>query len=263
MRFPLITLTSDFGLADGYVGAMKGVILSIAPAAALVDLTHQIPPQDVRAGAYALSQAAGEFPAGTVHLAVVDPGVGGPRRALAVRARGCLWVGPDNGLFTHVLGDPAAAAEARQLSHTGLARPDMSATFHGRDLFAPAAAHLASGFPFAEVGPPVTDPVRLAAPQPRRDGADLIGEVVHVDGFGNLITNLPAAMLDALPGRPTVRVEADTVVAGLSATYGSVPDGDVVALIGSGGLLEIGVNGGSAADTLRLGRGSLVTVHPL
>lgn len=261
MHPPVITLTTDFGTADHYVGAVKGVILSIAPDAVLVDLTHQVPPQDVCAGSYALRSAAREFPAGTVHLAVVDPGVGGARRAVAVRGLGYLWVGPDNGLFTHVLAD--AGSEVRELRHPGIARKEVSSTFHGRDLFAPAAAHLAAGFPFADSGPVVEDPVLLSEAQPQRTGSGIAGEILHVDGFGNLITNVPAELLAALGARPRVRLADRAAVEGLAAAYADVSPGALVALIGSGGLLEIGVNGGSAATALGLGRGDPITIEPV
>ncbi|MFH1566538.1 MAG: SAM-dependent chlorinase/fluorinase [Gemmatimonadota bacterium] len=257
----ILTLTTDFGGRDYYVGALKGVALGILPGVQLVDITHAIPAGDVEAGAFALGAAAPWFPAGTVHLAVVDPGVGTARRPLAVGARGCLWVGPDNGLLSHALADPAA--EVRQIANPELTRTTLSATFHGRDLFAPAAAHLAAGVALAAAGPVVADPVRLAAPGPRRDRDRLVGVVVHVDAFGNLVTNLAAAALAPLGPRLQVRLPGAAPVRGLAHTYADVGAGEPVALIGSCDLLEIGVNGGSAARHFGIDRGAEVVVEPL
>lgn len=258
MRPPVITLTTDFGTADYYVGAMKGVILTVAPNAVLVDLTHQIAPQDVRAGSRILRYAAGDFPPGTVHLAVVDPGVGGDRRPLAVCALDQYWVGPDNGLLTHALSQPRA--EARQLSNRGIARSEIGNTFHGRDLFAPAAAHLASAFPFAEVGPEVADPVILQDTPARSTSTGWAGEVDFVDTFGNLITNVPAGLLSPVDGSLLIRVGDQAAVEGLSSTYSDVPPGELVALIGSTGTLEIALRDGAAAKALGLGPGAPVFI---
>jgi len=260
LRPPVITLTTDFGTADYYVGAMKGVLLTIAPNAVLVDLSHQIPPQDVRAGYRVLRDTAGEFPPGTVHLAVVDPGVGGDRRPLAVRALSHYWVGPDNGLLSHALKQEQA--EVRQLCHPGIARPEIGSTFHGRDLFAPFAAHLAGAFPFVEVGPEVTDPVILTQTPAHQTSTGWAGEIEHVDTFGNLITNIPAEVLSPV-GRPLlIRPGTQAAIAGLSSTYGDVAAGELVALIGSTGTLEIAVCDGSAASALGLGPGAPVTIDP-
>ncbi len=245
---PVITLLTDFGVADTYVGQMKGAILAIAPAATLVDLTHAVPAQDVFAGAFLLWTAVAAFPPGTVHLAVVDPGVGSSRRALAVQTqRGDRLVGPDNGLLM-----PAAERLGGIGSAVGLATPaSASATFHGRDVFAPAAARLAAGAPLRDLGRPVTDLVELSLPTANEDG----GQVVHVDVYGNLITNIPADSL----ARDSVVAVGDAQVP-LVAFYEQAQPGALLALIGSAGLLEISVRNGSAAERLGARRGTPVTL---
>lgn len=249
---PLITLTSDFGLQDYYVGAMRGAILCLTPEARLVDLSHCIPPQDLLAGAWVLRHAATEFPPGTLHLAVIDPGVGSARRPLVVASGGYLWVGPDNGLFSFALQAPGW--QAFEIRHPDLRGPRLSSTFHGRDLFAPAAARLASGFPLAEAGPPVHDPVRLKEAAPRLEGQDLVGQVIHVDRFGNLTTNLPGEAVAAWGEGWRLRLGAGQELTRLCRTYAEASPDALLALIGSAGLLEVAVNGGSAARRLRLGR---------
>jgi S-adenosyl-L-methionine hydrolase (adenosine-forming) len=243
----VITLTTDFGTGDGYVGAMKGVILSLLPGATVVDVTHEVPRHDVAAAAHVLATAAPLYPPGTVHLVVVDPGVGGARRALAVDDGRYRYVGPDNGVFARVL--PSARA-VHQISAPAFMRQRPSATFHGRDVFAPAAAKLAAGAAIAEAGPAVTF-ATPAAPEP--------GRVVHVDRFGNLITDIAGDGLDPSCG---VRVGRTRIV-GISRTYDDVTRGRVLAYVGSGGTLEIAVREGSAASKLGVKRGARVTlVHP-
>jgi len=259
--FPVITLTTDFGLHDPFVGIMKGVILSICPSARLVDLTHEVEPQNILGGALALEAAWPYFPEGTVHLAVVDPGVGSARRALAVRARGHYLVGPDNGLLTPALMDAGWRAVALTAPEYRLA--EVSRTFHGRDVFAPAAAYLAAGVPLERLGPAVTDPVRRPIPRSRLEDGALIGEVLAVDRFGNLLTSIEAAELVGLAsGQPVavpVIVEiADRVVAGPVAAYADGADGRPTAIAGSTGRVEIFVRGGRADQVLGAGRGAPV-----
>lgn len=256
---PIITLLTDFGDRDYYVGAMKGVLLRYAPGAQIIDLTHTVPPQDVLAGSFVLAHAASEFPAHTVHLAVVDPGVGTMRRALAVRGNRGTFIAPDNGLLDFVLRDPAS--QARAIVHPDLRAARVSCTFHGRDLLAPAAARLAAGFPFVTVGPVVEDaqmlPIRSATVR-----AGLIeGHIIHVDRFGSLITNIAAADLPPELDRVRVRLHAGQTAVPFCRTYADVPDGERLSLIGSAGLLEIAVRNGSAAGALRLGRGDPVQVE--
>jgi S-adenosylmethionine hydrolase len=249
---PTITLLTDFGSADSYVGEMKGVLLSGAPAATAVDISHAVPPGDVRSAAYILGRTWHRFPPGTVHLVVVDPGVGSNRAALALSVQGQYFVGPDNGVFTPVLRDAEVNAVA-------LATPETaSPTFHGRDLFAPAAAALARGDGLETLGPAFAGiPVRLAYTEPRREGETLVGEVVYVDRFGSLITNLTS---DLIPG--SARLEIGGIDLGpLRRTFSDVTPGGLVAYIGSGGAVEIAVRNGSAAQRLGIGIGGRVRVR--
>ncbi len=257
---PIVTLTTDFGCGDYYVGAMKGVILRIAPEVHIVDISHQIPPQDVLAAAFVLRHAAGEFPPGTVHVAVVDPGVGTQRRPLALQSSGHLWVGPDNGLFSFVLD--RADSQVHSIARRDLGRLDPSNTFHGRDLFAPLAAHLCCGLDLAAVGPPVADPVRLAESAPCKSASRITGHIVHIDGFGNLVSNIAAA--DMAPWGFALRIGLGAhVLTQLCSTYEDVEPGAPLALIGSAGLLEIAVNRGHAARQLNVQRRAPLVVERL
>jgi S-adenosylmethionine hydrolase len=248
----VITLLTDFGLADTYVGQMKGAMLAIAHDAMLVDLTHAVPPQDVRAGAFLLWSAVEAFAAGTLHLAVVDPGVGSARRAIGIRSRrGDLFVGPDNGLLLPAVIRLGGTDLAVELTERRYWRPSPSSTFHGRDIFGPVAAHLANGVPLEAVGRRISDLQQLRFPEPR----GLEGEVIHVDAFGNLVTNLPAT---SLPDRFQVIVQGHTAQA--APHYQAVQPGELLALVGSAGLLEISVREGSAAAVTGATRGAPVTV---
>jgi len=251
---PIVTLLSDFGAGSGYPAQMKGVILSALPGAQLVDLSHDVPPFDVLAGALLLEACAPRFPMHAVHCAVVDPGVGTARRPLFVAdAAGRRFVGPDNGLFTPFLGE---GARAFALASREVVPEPESATFHGRDLFAPVAAWLAAGGVPERLGPPVLDPVRLPWPEPTRDGPRLRGEVLLADPFGNLVTSIRAAHL---PGG-SLAVEAAGRPARVVRTYGEGRPGELVALLGSSGRLEVSVREGSAARTLGVGRGAPVVL---
>jgi S-adenosylmethionine hydrolase len=241
----IVTLLTDFGLADGYVAEMKGVLLRHAPGATLVDVTHEIPPGDVVAGAYVLGRTWRAFPEGTVHLAVVDPGVGSGRRALAGEAGGHRFVAPDNGILSRVL----ETGDARLVSLAVAATA--SSVFHGRDVFAPAAARLLAGGPLEALGPAVRDPVLLPPQRLERRGPDLVGEVVHVDRFGTLVTNLPGTAVGA-----PVRIGAHVLA--LRATFADVAPGTPVALVGSGGTVEIAIRDGRADVALGAGRGAEV-----
>jgi S-adenosyl-L-methionine hydrolase (adenosine-forming) len=250
---PLITLLTDFGLADTYVGQMKGAILTAAPDAQLVDLTHTVSPQDVFGGAFLLWTAVETFSTGTVHLAVVDPGVGSARRAIAVlSARGDAFVGPDNGLLMPAVERLGGLSAAVELSDHHFWRPTLSTTFHGRDIFGPVASHLANGVPLEALGPMLNDVVRLSLPKP--DG--LRGEVLHVDTYGNLVTNLSA---DALPARYVVHIGSRVVRP--ARNYTAVAPGGLLALVGSAGLLEISARDASAAALLNAQRGTRVRVE--
>jgi S-adenosyl-L-methionine hydrolase (adenosine-forming) len=251
----IVTLTTDFGTADGYVGAMKGVVLGRAPGAIVVDLAHDIPRHDVAAAAFALAQAAPHFPAGTVHVAVVDPGVGTGRAAVIVDDGRSLYVGPDNGVFSLVAPAPRAAYA---IEAAAFRREAVSATFHGRDLFAAAAGSLAAGAPAAAAGPAVTLAGALEwPPAPAAPPGARAARVVHVDAFGNLITDLDVAELP-----PAARVSvAGRSIAAVSHTYGDVARGALCAYVGSANTLEIAVREGDAAAHLGVGRGAVVLVE--
>ncbi len=256
-RANVITLLSDFGLRDTYVAQMKGVILSLNPAARLIDITHEVAPGAVLEGALALESAAPWFPPGTVHLAVVDPGVGSARTALAAAAGGHFFVGPDNGLFSLVLAaDPSP--RLFRLREELVGAPKKSATFHGRDLFAPAAALLALGRPLEELGEPLSECVRLSLPEPRPVPGGLEGEVIHIDRFGNCVTNLRPAHLE---GRGVAGVAAGGWRGALRRTYADVAEGECLALWGSSGRLEVACRGGSAAQRLGLSVGDAVSLR--
>lgn len=253
-RLPIITLTSDFG-ASVLVGLMKGVILGICPQVRLVDLAHDLWPQDVRAGALVLEQVLGVFPAGAVHLAVVDPGVGSQRRALALAAADMRWVGPDNGLFTAaLLADPQA--RAYQITDPSLMRQPVSATFHGRDVFAPTAAHLACGRAIESLGPRIQDPLRLEWPQPIQEGGALLGQVLAADRFGNLMTNLTPPQVEAFLAGRTARISCQgMVIRGISLAYAQAEAGQAVAVFNSLGRLELALNKGDLRTHLGLAPG--------
>jgi S-adenosylmethionine hydrolase len=258
MSRPIITLTTDFGQADGYVGTMKGVILGICPEAVLVDISHEIRPQAVRQAAYVLSTAAPYFPPGTVHLVVVDPGVGSERRPIAVQTERAVYVAPDNGVLSLALAqEPARIAVDLAESRSRL--PKASATFHGRDIFAPAAAHLACGRDLGEMGTSIPRLAMIVLPdlQPRlqADGS-WQGEILHVDRFGNLITNFQAPN----PKLGILVLLGEARISGLSRTFADVAPGDLVAYTGSSGYLEIAVREGNAAARLGMGVGDPVQV---
>ncbi|MBI2525038.1 MAG: SAM-dependent chlorinase/fluorinase [Candidatus Rokubacteria bacterium] len=254
---PIVTLTTDFGLRDPFVGVMKGVILTICPEARLVDLTHEIAPHDVLGAQLALEASAPFFPAGTVHLAVVDPGVGSARRALGVQAGTQCFVGPDNGLLSFALRAPGWTAVA--LTEEAYRLMPVSRTFHGRDVFAPAAAHLARGTSLDRLGPAVLDPARLEIPTARLEGSALVGEVIAEDRFGNLITSLTAEGLAGLAGSGTVEIEVGAWRIGpLRSSYAEGEPGMPAPIVGSRGRLEVFVREGSALEVLQARRGTPV-----
>lgn len=257
MSRPIVLLT-DFGLQDAYVGLMKGVLVSHCPDAPLIDLTHGVPPQDVRAGALLLRHALPYFPPDSVFLAVVDPGVGGARRPICARSGRRIFVGPDNGLLW-----PAATERGKpeffHLDRTELWLPERSATFHGRDIFAPVAALLAGGALPSQCGTPLSDPVRLVLPLPRRSEGGVQGEILLVDHYGNAVTNIRPQELGA-DGAPHFRASERNL--GVPAThYGAVPPGEPLVVLGSMGYYEVAVNGGSAARSLSLGVGQAIHVR--
>ncbi len=257
----IITLTTDFGTKDWFVGTLKGVILKLNPKARIVDLTHEISPGDIRAGAFALRAACRFFPRGTIHVAVVDPGVGSRRRALAIQTDDYSFVGPDNGVLSFAVAGQKLR-EIRSLETADYLLEPVSRTFHGRDVFAPVAAHLSRGVSIRKLGPRLQTFIRLRWPEPRAHATSIEGEVVYIDRFGNAITNLDMAALAAL-GADALEVRlGGKRVCPVAEFYGSVPTGRSAAVLGSGGLLEIAVNGGSAAQRLKLRIGDRVIAQP-
>lgn len=245
-----IALLTDFGTSDYYVGAMKGVILSIDSDAVIVDITHEIAPQDIASAGFILRACYKDFPVGTTFLCVVDPGVGSKRRAIVVQTNRYFFVGPDNGLFSFFLDENAAV---HMIENEAYFRPPVSSTFHGRDIFAPIAAHLSKGVEPTEFGSRVDDAVVLANSQPRQlDENTIEGRVIHIDRFGNLVTNIPSLVADRFSEIDI----AGTSISELRQTYAEARRGEPFAIVGSAGFIEISVKNGSAAETLNVGRGT-------
>lgn len=276
---PVIALLTDFGTADTYVGVMKGVMLGIRSQTRFIDITHAIQPQNVRQAAFALMNAYSYFPKGTIFLVVVDPGVGSSRRPLIVSAGGYLFVGPDNGVFSYVLNDWDDAT-LLEPTETRFLLPQISSTFHGRDVFAPLAAHLAADTPLQAMGLVITDPVLLPAPILEVQTNVLRGEIVHIDRFGNAVTSIGAlrwgheGSLTLLPrfgdhgddslvfNAASVTVRAgEANLTGIKRTFAEVRSHEMLAMIGSDGFLEIAVNQGNAAESLGLKAGDVVTIE--
>jgi S-adenosyl-L-methionine hydrolase (adenosine-forming) len=257
----IITLTTDFGLDDIYVGVMKGVILSINPSCTIVDITHAVTPQDIAAGALALESACPYFPAGAIHVAVVDPGVGGGRRPLVVETEKGLFVGPDNGILSFAMKNPELKA-VRELTAAGYFLQDVSATFHGRDVFAPVSAHLSKGVPPECMGRRIDDPVMLPRVMPLMSEAGVLeGCIEHIDRFGNLITNLSRAMLQGFFLEAEIRAEVKGVaITNIMLSYAAAQEGELFCLIGSSGRLEISLKKGSAAKLLGACRGDSIVL---
>lgn len=251
---PIITLTTDFGTADTFVASMKGVILSIAPNAVIIDNTHAIPKQDVLAGALAIEAVLPYFPPNTIHVAVVDPGVGSSRAAIAVETGSSILLGPDNGLLTLALAHEPAW-RATRLTAPAFHRTPVSGTFHGRDIFASVAGHIAEGVAVADLGESITELAGLNVPQPIPRGETLELHVLHVDHFGNVVTDLTAEQLTEWAGDTPIRLLAGFAeINGLSHTYADVPLGAPLAYIGSGGRLEIAIRDGNAAQKLGMAK---------
>jgi len=258
-----VTLITDFGTRDGFVGAMKGVILSINPDVRLVDITHDIDPQDLVGAAFALNSSYPFFPEGTVHLVVVDPGVGGQRRPIALEGDGHLFVGPDNGIFS-MLRLGGRISRAVEIRERRFMLPEISCTFHGRDIFAPAAAYLSKGTDIGLLGPELAEISTVRMPRPSPEGDTLAAEIIHIDRFGNLVTNLTPGDLSGFAGDRPFVIEAGAIAIGeISPAYEDVPEGRPLAIWDSFGFLEIAVNRGNASEMLGLGRGSAVRVRKL
>jgi len=262
---PVVALLTDFGVRDHYAGTMKGVVLGICPEATLVDISHDVPPHDVLTASLELAACYKFFPPGTVFLVVVDPGVGSTRRPLAAEAGDFRFVAPDNGVLSAVFKE-SPPKRVVELTERRFARPTVSRTFEGRDRFAPAAGWLAKGTDVRALGRSLTDYLRLAIPDPSVTEHEVRGEVMRVDRYGNLITNIDRRSFDRLgrPGEVTLEIRAaDHRVGRQVTTYAEIAPGEVCSLFGSTDHLEIAANSASAADTLGLGRGAIVTVARL
>jgi len=251
-----IALLTDFGTRDYFVAAMKGTMLKIDPGARFVDITHEIPPQDIRSALFVLRSCYRDFPRGTVFLCVVDPGVGSERRAIVVEGGGYSFVTPDNGLLSFLQENDQT--RAYEITNSGLFAERVSTTFHGRDVFAPVAAYLSAGMPAPEVGPLIVDPVRLEIPGPQQVADDeWIGEIIHVDHFGNLVTNfLPEHISD----HQYFEIN-ETAIRRHAHHYGEATSGEVISITGSAGYIEISSNKGSAASLLKAGIGDRVVLR--
>ena len=252
---PVLTLLTDFGLTDYYVAAVKGTVLRLAPGTVLVDISHEVPSGDVETAAFLLAAAFPSFAAGTVHLAVVDPGVGSERRILAARMESGWLLAPDNGLLTPLLD---RVEEILSVERTDIFLASPGQTFHGRDRFAPAAAWLLRGEPFADLGPVVDAPVRLPIEPPRRERDHLVGRVAHVDRYGNLVTDIPAAWLPAGPCR--VEIGAHTASRRVNC-YAEIPLDEAAFLSGSLGTIELSLNGKSLTQRWGVTRGTAVRIN--
>ncbi|MDG5766935.1 SAM-dependent chlorinase/fluorinase [Balneolales bacterium ANBcel1] len=255
----IITLTTDFGCQDYYVGAMKAVIMGICPGATLVDISHDLPPQDIMAGAWVLKNAAFLFPPGTVHLAVVDPGVGGERRPVLLKVRDQFFVGPENGLFSLVIeGEEHQVVE---LTNPEYWRSEVSPTFHGRDIFAPVAAHKANGVPMGSFGNKFTELTQYRWAKPISDDEGIQGWIMHIDRYGNLVSNIPEPMLREYEHGHAFKIYVgNTILKRVSKTFSEVPDGEPLALVGSSGMLEIAINKGNAEQMLGIEKGAPVSL---
>ncbi|HEV2856705.1 MAG TPA: SAM-dependent chlorinase/fluorinase [Thermoanaerobaculia bacterium] len=250
----ILTLLTDFGTTDYYAAAVKGTVLRLAPGTTLVDVSHEVPPGDVETAAFLLAAAAPSFPEGTVHLAVVDPGVGSERRILAVRTATAWFVAPDNGLLTPVLD---GAVSVWSVERSGLFLPSPGQTFHGRDRFAPVAAWLLRGEPGDALGPEIEDPKRLALSKPQRKSSGLAGRIVHIDQYGNLITDIPTAWLP--PGSCRVEIAGRSVTRRASH-YAEIPAGEAALIPGSLGTVELSLNGDDLARHWGVLRGAKVDI---
>jgi S-adenosyl-L-methionine hydrolase (adenosine-forming) len=250
----IITLTTDFGLSDPFVGIMKGVILSIAPGAQIVDISHEIRSYDIVEGAFLVESAYKYFPEGTIHVVVVDPGVGSARRPIAAASHGHFFVGPDNGVLSAVLEN-----EVYQITNRSLFLDSVSQTFHGRDIFSPVGAHIAKGTPIESVGPRILDFLKKPLPKPRPRGDRLVGSVLRIDKFGNIVTNLRRR---DLPNDFSILV-AGLPITRLCSSFSEAEPGEFFAIEGSTGFIELALDRGSAAEKLRVTRGAEIEVESM
>lgn len=255
----IITLTTDFGTQDYYVSAMKAVMLGIAPDVRFVDVSHEIPPQDIMAGAWVIRNTAFLYPPGTVHLVVVDPGVGTSRHPIALKIKDQYFVGPDNGIFSLFFNE--FEYEAWKLNNPEFWQKAVSNTFHGRDVFAPVSAHLSNGVSLKEIGEPIEDLVTYHWAVPIADKDGLQGWVLHIDRFGNLVTNLTKDLIEDHLKKKSVKIYVgNTMLNKIVNTFGDVEEGEPAAFIGSSGNLEIGINKGNAARMLSVDKGAQISI---
>jgi S-adenosylmethionine hydrolase len=255
----IITLTTDFGLQDYYVSAMKGVMLQEAPDVRFVDISHNIPSQDIMAGSWVLKNAAEVFPKGTIHLVVVDPGVGTHRKPLALKIGSQYFVGPDNGIFS--LLTEQESFKAVELTNPSYRRDQTSSTFHGRDIFAPAAAHLSNGVNLDDLGESVDELQTYHWAVPIADKNGIEGWIIHIDKFGNLITNISSALIEKVIGQDEVRIYVgNTILDSIEQMFAAVPEDEPVAYIGSSGMLEVGINKGDAQQMLGIQKGARISL---
>ena len=267
----IITLTTDFGITDTYVGSMKGVILSINPNVQIVDITHAIPAQDIYEAAFSIYAAHSYFPKGTIHVIVVDPGVGSDRQAIVYQTDSAFFVCPDNGILSYLLQNVENEGEQSvgtvEIQNKAYYLPEVSNTFHGRDIFAPVAAHLSLGVPITAFGPPVPTLVQLPIQVPELSGNTLTGQIVKIDRFGNAITNIRESAIAGLGRASTGKMSAYEIRIGnvslnrLNRAYAESGVGKPLAIIGSSGLLEIAINEGNAKEGLGLKWGDPVVIQ--
>ncbi|WAC06706.1 MAG: SAM-dependent chlorinase/fluorinase [Thermodesulfobacteriota bacterium] len=260
MIHPIITLLTDFGSKDHYVGAMRGVILGINPLATIVDITHHISPQNIVEGAFLLSSVYTYFPQGTIHLAVVDPGVGSKRKPILVKGENFFFIGPDNGIFG-LIYDQLKKISVYELTNAHFFLKPVSATFHGRDIFAPVAAYLSRGVSPLEMGKETKNFQRLSLPQPILEKKRIRGKVMYIDSFGNLITNITVNHLKKLENAPGKIKIRENIISGLSKNYQEAKKGTLLAIIGSSNFLEISVREGSAQKKLKSQKGDDIKVY--
>jgi S-adenosylmethionine hydrolase len=262
MRNSVITLLTDFGLKDPYVASMKGVILKINPRCTLIDITHLVSPQNIEEGAFILANAYSTFPKGTIHLSVVDPGVGSARKPILIVTQNYFFVGPDNGLFT-LATKREKVKRAVVLANPKFFLPSISTTFHGRDVFAPVAAHLSLGVKPKVFGPEIESWKELYFPKPRMKAREWVGEIIHIDAFGNLVSNIDRQLVQFAEGRHFIIRVGRRTIKGLKKGYWEGKRNEPIALFGSGGFLEISVREGNAQKSLKVNKGDPIQVHLL
>lgn len=257
----IITLMTDFGTSDHYVGVMKGVILNINPEVQIVDITHAIPPQDIHGAAFLIDSTYRYFPTGTIHVAVVDPGVGSERRAVVCQTETAYFVCPDNGILTHIL-DNEKHVHAVAVENSAYFLPQVSNTFHGRDIFAPIAAHLSHGVSISKLGSPIAQPIQLPIPKPQVTDKAIIGQVIWIDCFGNLVTDISQEILESLEEQNSIVICGGSArIDHLNCSYAESAVGEALAIVGSFNRLEISINQGNAAQVLGLKRGDRITIR--